>query len=130
LPISGFVDATSEGRPSKVVDKEPSEGNIAVTEKWKPHHDLASIQAMVRTLGPRAFTKRALDGGRALGLTTADMVSVIETLSIQDFYKSMTTYHDHTVWQDVYHAPTPVGIESYIKVMLRDGQPVIQFKER
>ncbi|MFZ4624379.1 MAG: type II toxin-antitoxin system MqsR family toxin [Rhodoferax sp.] len=28
----------------------------------------------------------------------------------------MTTYREHTVWQDVYHAMTPAGIMAYIKL--------------
>jgi motility quorum-sensing regulator/GCU-specific mRNA interferase toxin len=42
----------------------------------------------------------------------------------------MTTYADHRVWQDVYHAVTPVQKAAYIKITLRDTAPVIQFKER
>jgi len=42
----------------------------------------------------------------------------------------MTTYADNRVWQDVYHAATPVRKEAYIKITLRDAAPVIQFKER
>lgn len=38
------------------------------------------------------------------------------SMTIANFYKSMTTYHDHTVWHDVYHAITPVGSMAYIKV--------------
>jgi motility quorum-sensing regulator/GCU-specific mRNA interferase toxin len=44
--------------------------------------------------------------------------------------ETMTTYADHRVWQDVYHAATPVRKEAYIKITLRDAAPVIQFKER
>ncbi len=39
----------------------------------------------------------------------------------------MTTLMDHKLWQDVYHAPTPVGI-AYVKFTLRDGSVVISFK--
>ena len=30
------------------------------------------------------------------------------------FYKSMTAYADHRVWQDVYHVPSPDGV-LYVK---------------
>ena len=30
------------------------------------------------------------------------------------FYKSMTAYADHRVWQDVYHVPSPAGM-LYVK---------------
>lgn len=42
----------------------------------------------------------------------------------------MTAHFDHRVWQDVYHAPTPVGKEAYIKLTMRGEALVIQFKER
>ena len=25
------------------------------------------------------------------------------------FYKSMTSFHNHTIWQDVYHVPSKYG---------------------
>jgi len=99
-------------------------------EKRVPHYDLARIQARVARLGVAAFTKTALDGGRAMGLTSVEMLAVIAGLTRRSFYKSMTSYADHRVWQDVYHAPTPVRKDAYIKVTLRDTTLVIQFKER
>jgi motility quorum-sensing regulator / GCU-specific mRNA interferase toxin len=70
-------------------------------EKRMPHYDLLQIQAQVARLGAAAFTKTALDGGRSMGLTSADMLRVIAALTRREFYKSMTTYGDHRVWQDV-----------------------------
>lgn len=81
-------------------------------------------------LGAAAFTKSALDGGRNMGLTTAEMLAVVAALSRRNFYKSMTAYADSRVWQDVYHAMTPVKKEAYIKITLRAFAPVIQFKEK
>jgi motility quorum-sensing regulator/GCU-specific mRNA interferase toxin len=77
-------------------------------DKRTPRYDLQRIQAEVARLGAAAFIKTALDGGWQMGLTTAEMLAVISSLSRRDFYKSMTTYADHRVWQDVYHAATPV----------------------
>lgn len=99
-------------------------------EKRTPHYDLARVQTDVVRLGAAAFTKTAFDGGRAMGLTSTEMLAVIAALTRRDFYKSMTTYADHRVWQDVYHAATPVRKDAYIKITLRDSAPVIQFKER
>ena len=65
-----------------------------------------------------------------MGLTSAEMLAVIASLSRRDFYKSMTTFSDHRVWQDVYHAATSVRKSAYIKITMRDATPVIQFKER
>jgi motility quorum-sensing regulator/GCU-specific mRNA interferase toxin len=99
-------------------------------EKRTPHYDLKRIQAEVVRLGAAAFTKTALDGGRQMGLTTAEMLAVIASLSRNDFYKSMTTYADHRIWQGVYHATTPGKSQAYIKITLRDASPAIQFKEK
>lgn len=99
-------------------------------EKRAPQYDLAALQAAVGRLGVAAFTKSALDGGRAMGLTSGEMLKVIASLTRREFYKSMTSYSDHTVWHDVYHAPTPVGRIAYIKITLRASAPVIQFKEK
>jgi hypothetical protein len=97
-------------------------------------HPITTLRMSRRTdvarLGAAAFTKTALDGGRTMGLTTAEMLAVIASLSRREFYKSMTTYADHRVWQDVYHAATPMRKDSYIKITLRDAAPVIQFKEK
>jgi len=101
-------------------------------EKAKPHYPLAQIQAEVARRGAAAFTRTALCNARAMGLTVGEMVDVVRSLGRGNFYKSMTTHADHTVWQDVYHAMTPVGKEAYIKVTGTGGglPPVIQFKEK
>jgi motility quorum-sensing regulator/GCU-specific mRNA interferase toxin len=99
-------------------------------EKPNPHYDLAQVQLGVSRLGSAAFTKTALDGGREMGLTTDEVLAMVAALTRRNFYKSMTTYADHRIWQDVYHAATPVGREAYIKVTMRGFAPVIQFKEK
>ena len=98
-------------------------------EKRKARYDLAAVIAVVLERKAAAFTKSAIDGGRSMGLTTAEMINVVCALKSHHLFKSMTTYNDSTVWQDVYHADTPAG-KAYIKLTLRaDGAPVIQFKE-
>lgn len=99
-------------------------------DKRTPHYDLLQLQALVAALGAAAFTRTAMDGGRDMGLTTEEMLGVVAALTAGNFYKSMTTYSDHRVWQDVYHAQTPAGVEAYIKFTMRNMAPVIQFKER
>jgi motility quorum-sensing regulator/GCU-specific mRNA interferase toxin len=99
-------------------------------EKLRPHYDLATIKASVARLGVAAFTRTAMDGGRAMGLTTSEMLAVIAGMERGDFFKSMTTLQDHKVWQDVYHVMTPMATIAYVKVTMRDNAPVIQFKEK
>lgn len=100
-------------------------------EKNTPLYDLAVIKADVRRLRGKAFTSSAKNGGRVLGLNLVEMQEVIFELQGKMLYKSMTTYDDHRVWQDVYHINS-YGLEIYIKVTYRPGggPPVISFKEK
>lgn len=98
-------------------------------DKKKAHYDLPDIISAVRRLKAGAFTKAALNGGRLMGLTSAEMIEVVCSLTNRQLYKSMTTNVDSKVWQDVYHVQTATG-KAYIKVTMREqGPPVIQFKE-
>lgn len=100
-------------------------------EKKKPHYPLSEVQRVVETRGVNAFTATALTGAAALGFSGEQAVGVVLGLKQKDFYKSMTTHADHTIWQDVYHATLKIGLMAYIKVTLREnGTIVIQFKEK
>jgi len=100
-------------------------------EKNKPNFQLSAVQDEVARRGAAAFTMTALRNGLAMGLTVAQMIDVVCSLTRGDFYKSMTTHADHRIWQDVYRAATPAGKMAYIKVASQgEGMPpVIQFKE-
>jgi len=78
-------------------------------EKIKPHYLLHEIKAVVAARGKASFTRTALFNSLAMGLTGDEAVGVILTMTGTMFYKSMTTHNDHTLWQDVYHAPCPNG---------------------
>ncbi|GHU15590.1 hypothetical protein FACS189441_7470 [Betaproteobacteria bacterium] len=99
-------------------------------EKGKPHYLLESIKDVVRRTGIAAFTNTAVSGARKMGLTDEEVIDVVLALSSRQFFKSMTTHVDHRVWQDVYHTPCPGGKIAYVKLTLRDGAVVIQFKEK
>ncbi|MDR2213627.1 MAG: type II toxin-antitoxin system MqsR family toxin [Pseudomonadales bacterium] len=99
-------------------------------EKYTPHYKLEAIKAVVTALGTEAFTRTAQFGYKRLGLSDTDALLVVLGLARQMFYKSMTTYQDHKVWQDVYHATCPNGRTAYIKLTLRHDAVVIQFKEK
>jgi motility quorum-sensing regulator/GCU-specific mRNA interferase toxin len=73
-------------------------------EKRKPHNILTDIKAIVAKIGKLAFTHTAQINSAAMGLTGDEPIDVIFSLSRSMFYKSMTTIHDATLWQDVYHA--------------------------
>ena len=45
----------------------------------------------------------------AIGYGRADIVAAIQFMQRSHFFKSMTSFADHRVWQDVYHVPSEVG---------------------
>ena len=74
-------------------------------------------------------TGSALVGAAGLGLDFDGMLGVLKTLTSRNFYKSMTSQADHTVWQDVYHARTPAGAPVYVKLTVIDDLLIVSFKE-
>jgi len=56
------------------------------------------------------------------------MLALVLALKPADFYKSMTTYADHTIWQDAYCPKTPAG-DVYLKLTVVDDVLIVSFKE-
>lgn len=96
-------------------------------EKNTPHCKLSKVKALIEA-GKVRSTGSALAGGAALGLDFEGIVGVIMALTLKDFHKSMTTYADHRIWQDVYRPTTPVG-EVYLKLTVIDDVLIVSFKE-
>lgn len=99
-------------------------------EKRVAHYNLNEIQSIVAQAGIRVFTATARQGLENMGLTAAQGVEVILSLTRRQLYKSMTTIADRHLWQDVYHATCQNGKQAYIKLTRREGALVIQFKEK
>ena len=96
-------------------------------EKATPHCKLAVVRRLLGE-GKVRMTKTALVGGAALGFDALAIVDVVLKLAPADFYKSMTTHEDHTVWQDVYRPTTAAG-EVYLKLTVVEDVLVVSFKE-
>jgi motility quorum-sensing regulator / GCU-specific mRNA interferase toxin len=75
---------------------------------------LQAFKAAFKRLERLAVTGSALRTAAALGFGRADIVKTIQTMKPNHFYKSMVSYADQRVWQDVYHVPSAIGI-LYIK---------------
>jgi motility quorum-sensing regulator/GCU-specific mRNA interferase toxin len=77
-----------------------------MTEKRKPTYDLEAFKVAADRM---RVTLTATRTAAALGFGRAEMVATIQTMQRTQFYKSMTSYGDHRIWQDVYHVPSPAG---------------------
>jgi motility quorum-sensing regulator / GCU-specific mRNA interferase toxin len=96
-------------------------------EKKTPHCSLAMVKSLIAAGKVRA-TASALAGAASLDLGFPEIVAVLDALTSRDFYKSMTTHADHTIWQDVYRPSTGVG-KVYLKLTVIDDVLVVSFKE-
>ena len=98
-------------------------------EKGTPHCKLPVVKSLIEADQVRA-TASAFNGARELGITDlAGMCSVVMALTSADFYKSMTTHADHSIWQDVYRTKTASGDEVYLKLTVIDDVLIVSFKE-
>jgi motility quorum-sensing regulator/GCU-specific mRNA interferase toxin len=71
-------------------------------EKRKPHYPLAEIKAAFAEAAKLNRTFSSKQGADALDMDDEAVVAVIQGLNREAFDKSMTSYADHNVWQDVY----------------------------
>ena len=95
--------------------------------KRTPHCKLSVVKDLVEA-GQVRTTHGARSGANELGFTFSDMLDVVMALTPADFYKSMTTHADHTVWQDVYRPNTQAG-DVYLKLTVIDDVLIVSFKE-
>ena len=96
-------------------------------EKSKPSCPLSQVKARAEA-GKLRYTRSALLAADALGFDRHGIKLEILRLETAEFYKSMTTYRDSTIWQDVYRHHSTVGM-LYIKLAVLDDVLVVSFKE-
>jgi len=100
-------------------------------EKRRPHFPLQLVIHCAADEANVRITRVAYDGAAELQLKRCDILSVVRNLDRSDFYKSMTTYGDNAIWQDVYR-PCYRGVPLYVKLTLIENQNllIVSFKRR
>jgi motility quorum-sensing regulator/GCU-specific mRNA interferase toxin len=100
-------------------------------DKRKPTYDLDAFKAAFSSVDHLRATTTAIRGAAALGFDRAEIVTTIQTMRRSEFYKSMTSFVDHRLWQDVYHVPSRAGT-LYIKFTADTVTEflLLSFKER
>ena len=88
-------------------------------EKLKPHYELKIVKKFFCSPSTRIITRTAQKGAVTMGyMSEGDMLAVISRLGAEHFYKSMTAYDNHKIWQDVYRYRGEDDNALYIKVQL------------
>ncbi len=100
-------------------------------EKKRPTYDLEAIKTALGSVGTLAMTSSALRDAIGLGFDRAGVAETIAGIERRMFYKSMTTFADHRLWQDVYHVPAR-GMMLYVKFQadVVTEFTVMSFKEK
>ena len=103
-------------------------GRMILMEKRVSHYNLESIKELISEK-QYFITQSARQGYFSLGFDDDEVIEIIMNLINKDLYKSMTTYQNNKIWQDVYHKNIH-DIDLYIKLQITDKAIVISFKER
>ena len=98
-------------------------------EKLRPAYALAGFQREFSSEAALRMTKSAQDSAWSLGLSRIEVVDIIQRTTPACFYKSMTTWGDSRIWQDVYRVPWN-GLLLYLKFSVDDrGRYIVSLKE-
>ena len=100
-------------------------------EKRRPSYDLADIKRTIGTVETLSIKTKALRDAATLGFKVEGIVEVINGIERWMFCKSMTTFADHRVWQDVYYVPAR-EMTLYVKFQadIATDFSVVPFKEK
>lgn len=99
-------------------------------DKRRPHYSLDRIKEHVQAGRWKITLTAQKNAWEQFDLDIDRIREVILDLNQRVFYKSMTTIHDATTWQDVYH-PIIGGKTGYLKIQIaEDNTVVIQLKEK
>jgi motility quorum-sensing regulator/GCU-specific mRNA interferase toxin len=99
---------------SQPLDATPLWGHLIVMEKRRPTYDLEAIKLAIGSIDTLAITTSAFRTATCSGFDRGAIVEVIQSIERPMFFKSMTTFVDHRVWQDVYRVPAR-DMELYVK---------------
>ncbi|WP_213990607.1 type II toxin-antitoxin system MqsR family toxin [Sodalis sp. dw_96] len=96
-------------------------------EKFIPHTRLSKVKELVLKGEVRA-TRSALENAGELGLSFKDICNAVRSLTTADFYKSMTTHQNHTIWQEIYRPRLACG-HVYLKITVIKDVLIVSLKE-
>lgn len=99
-------------------------------EKRVVTYNLEAIKQAFSNVNTLRITTTGLMSARSLGFQMQEIIDTIQQLKRSDFIKSMTTYANHRIWQDVYNTEYN-GYSLYLKFQKDElGHFIISFKEK
>lgn len=103
----------------------------AMSVSRRPSYNLSDIKKAFSNEHLLRMTVSAKQGQLALGFSDHDVVEAVQSLTSNDFYKSMAPVTPgYTAWQDVYKSNFK-GVHLYIKFQVNTyGELILSFKEK
>ncbi|MBI2435408.1 MAG: type II toxin-antitoxin system MqsR family toxin [Candidatus Hydrogenedentes bacterium] len=101
-----------------------------LVEKKKPHYPLQRVKELIREGSYRVTRTAIRTAARDFRLfKSPQLAGSVLGLTAHDFYKSMTSYDNAKIWQDVYRQEIR-GKLAYVKMQIVDETTVIiSFKQ-
>ena len=97
----------------------------------KPSYDIEGIKLAFKSVDQLNMTKSAMQGQYDLGFSDEDVVEVIQSLTSNDFYKSILPKSPQFFGRHDVYTPFFKGIELYIKFQVDNrGEVIISFKAK
>ena len=100
-------------------------------DKRRPSYDIEAVKRAVGSLETLSITTTAFRDAQSLGFDRSSVVKAVVGIPRSMFFKSMTTFGDHQIWQDVYHVPFD-DLVLYVKIQadIITEFRIMSFKER
>lgn len=99
-------------------------------QKKTPHYKLNMIKALIRSDKFIITGSARKTAAEDFAFTEEQIVKFILNLDRKDFYKSMTSYNDHSLWHDVYKCQLSEDLKAYIKLQIvSETTVIVSFKE-
>ncbi|MEZ4754153.1 MAG: type II toxin-antitoxin system MqsR family toxin [Bdellovibrionota bacterium] len=98
-------------------------------EKRVPSFKLSEIQSVFSNVQNLRITRTAWRSASSLGIRRVEILEIVAALKDRNFYKSMPSYADQKIWQDVYRSKWG-ATKLYIKFTISNGDfLILSFKE-
>ena len=85
-------------------------------DKRKPSYSLPNVKEIIKK-GKTIPNLRIIQSANNIGFSETEVYNEILKLNSTDFYKSVTEYYNHKIWQDVYKKKIK-GLLIYIKFQI------------
>lgn len=95
-----------------------------INEKRIPHYNLTELKKLLLKDKTRNITRSSISGAHSIGFSKTQMIDTVQLLRRENFYKSMTIYGNHKIWQDVDYLKVE-QLNLYIKLQTLDKKGVI-----